>query len=127
MSEQEESTQVRAAEALDSAATEFSETTRELPRLSDISALLLSLGSVQPTLDAVYTRHAQRQGQVVREVHHAGEDDRGDPDNPARVRAEIALREVAQYGADTAAAATRTHGANEVMLWFDEIRVAGEH
>jgi hypothetical protein len=126
MNGKEDSRQIRAAEQLEKAVAEFADKTRDLSKPSDISGLLVSLGCAQSTLDAAHARLAQWHGQVVQGVHHAGEDACGDPENPARVRAEVALREAAQYGADAAAAPSRAHGANEVMLWFDEIRVAGD-
>jgi hypothetical protein len=125
MSEQENSSQIQAAEKLETAATELAGELQEILKPSDVSALLLSLGSAQSTLDTVYLRLAQWHGQATAGVHHAG-DERGNPDNPATVRAEIALREAAQYGSDAAAALARAHAANDVMLWFDEIRVSGD-
>ncbi|WP_033373881.1 hypothetical protein [Glaciibacter superstes] len=122
----EDSSQIRAAEQLEKVATELAEKTKEIPKPSDISALLLSLSSVQSTLDAVYAHLAQWHGQSVQGTHHAGQDERGDPDDPGWIRAEIALREAAQYGADAAEALVRAHSANEVTLWFDEIRNAGD-
>lgn len=121
----QKSSQIAAAERLEDAAKQFAEATKEIVRPSDTAALLLSLGTVQSTLDDIYTSLARWHGQVVEGVHHAGEDERGDPGNPGWVRADVALREAAQYGADAAAALVRAHSANDVALWFDEIRDAG--
>lgn len=126
MTIKQKSSQVLAAEHLEKAARDFAATTAEITKPSDAAALLLSLGAVQGTLNEVYIRLAQWHGQVVHGVHHAGQDERGDPQNPGWVRADIALREAAQYGADATAALDRAHRANDVALWFDEVRLSGD-
>lgn len=125
MDKMQKSTQLAAAEDLEEAAKRFAAETREIPVPSETSALLLSLAAVQSTLDGVYTELARWHRGVVLGVHHAGEDERGDPENPGWMRADVALREAAQYGAQAADALGRAHSGNEVALWFDEIRDDG--
>jgi len=122
----QKSHQIAAVERLEKAASQFAEAIREIPRPSDTPDLLDSLGAVQTTLEGVYAALATWHGAVVTGVHHGGERERGDPGNPGWVRADIALREAAQYSSDAAAALARAHKANDVALWFDELRDAGE-
>lgn len=126
MTEKARSSQMQAATKLEDMATELAELTREMPRQSDVSELLLSLSAVQATLNGVYTHLADWHRAAVAHVHHGGEGKRSTSDSPASVRAEIALREAAQYGTDATAALARAHAATEVVLWFDEIRISGD-
>lgn len=127
MTMKHESSQLLAARQLEKAARDFAATmATEITRPSDTTDLLLNLGTIQGTLNEVYTGLALWHGQVVHGVHHAGEDERGDPENPGWVRADIALREAAQYGADATAALDRAHRANDVALWFDDVRLSGD-
>jgi len=87
--------------------------------------LLAGLQSVQASLSAVYTDLAKAQEALIHQAHHAVAADPNAPENPAPVRADLALEEAAQYGKDAAAALERAREAVEVAVWFDEIEVDG--
>ena len=94
--------------------------TRQLTHPSDTAALLARLRGVQSTLSEVYSELAawhERQDATTTTGTH------GDPEAPIRVRAEVALREAAQYGVDASAALERARSAQQVELWFDELKV----
>ncbi|HEU0206598.1 MAG TPA: hypothetical protein VFQ74_07900 [Pseudolysinimonas sp.] len=87
--------------------------------------LLAGLESVQAMLGAIYTDLANAQEARVQRAHHAVRGEPSTPDNPAPVRADLALDEAAQYGTDAAAALGRAREAVDVSAWFDEIEVDG--
>lgn len=126
MTKTSDSHQIAAARQLEEVAKKFAEATASIPNPSETGDLLLSLGSVQSTLSGVYAALAQWHGEVVEGVHHGGEDHRAHAMNPGWVRADVALREAAKYGEDAAEALARAHAANDVALWYEEIRDAGE-
>ena len=122
----ERSRQVRAAEELESAVRTFADGTREIVKPSDGGALLLRLAAVQSTLGEVYAALSRWHAGAVKGRHHAGDDERGDPENPSWLRAGVALEEAAQYSRDAASALDRARTADEVALWFDELQVDEE-
>ena len=123
MTTNETSSQVRAAQQLEGVVRTFADETREIVKPSDGADLLQSLSSVQSTLSELYTALALWHGNAVHGRHHAGDGEHGDPENPSWRRASLALEEATQYSRDAAAALDRAHIADEVAVWFDEMRV----
>lgn len=122
MTDEQKSKQVQTAERVEEAAHELVQSTRDVARPSDSTALLESLKRSQEALDDVYRQLADWHGAVLEGVHHGGEKSEGaEPLNRSWIRAELALQEAAQYGGDAAGALGRARGANTVALWFDEV------
>jgi hypothetical protein len=122
MTDIQKSNQVQGIERLEEAARNLAESTLDIPRPSDSKGILEGLRRSQETLDQIYRQLAEWHGSVVEGVHHSGEKTAGgDPHNPGWIRAELALQEAAQYGADAVAALARAEGANELAVWFDEV------
>jgi hypothetical protein len=121
----QKSSQIQAAEDLESAVKLLAAETREIPRPSDTTTLLTILHSVQATLDEVYSGLADWHSHVEHGKHFVVKTEHADLENPGWVRADIALREAEQYGADATAALERARSANEEAIWFDEIEDDG--
>ncbi|WP_341953428.1 hypothetical protein [Salinibacterium sp. TMP30] len=109
------------AQRLEEATRELVSSTLHLPRPSDINAVLGSLSTAQGALAQAYEQLAVWHSRAVHGVHHAGEHETDDSENPAWVRAEFALHEAAQYSANAADALGRARSATGVARWFDEI------
>ncbi|HAM25541.1 MAG TPA: hypothetical protein DCP11_02255 [Microbacteriaceae bacterium] len=122
MTATEKSSQVFITEALAAAAHDVADSTADIPKPSDSYAILASLAGTQESLTRAYEQLAAWHGQVVEGVHHAGEAEGGDPDNPGWVNAERSLRRAADRSAAAAEALRTAHTANGVARWFDEIR-----
>ncbi len=122
MTDEQKSNQVKTAELVEEAVQALVRSTSDLPRPSDSTALLESLKRSQETLDQVYRQLADWHGAALEGVHHGGEKKEGtDPLNRSWIRAQLALLEAAQYGADAADAVGRARDANTVAQWFDEV------
>ncbi|CAN5179278.1 hypothetical protein [Frigoribacterium sp. UYMn621] len=118
----QKSNQVQGTDRLEDAARDLAASTRDIARPSDSKGILEGLRRSQESLNQTYRQLADWHGRVVEGVHHGGEKDgRADPHNPGWIRAELALQEAAQYGADAVAALTRAENANEIARWFDEV------
>ncbi|MDI2097644.1 hypothetical protein [Ruicaihuangia caeni] len=104
----------RSARAVADAVSSFS-------KPSESTEVLSVLKAAQQTVAAAYAELASWHGRAQLGVHHAGEHDPRDPQNPGWVRAQVALEEAAQYAADAAAALERARSANMSARWFDEI------
>ncbi len=115
------SAQLQAAEELANSVKVLAAETRDIRRPSDTTALLSILRSVQDGLDGIYAGLADWHSHVEHGKHFAGIKEHSDLENPGWVRADIALREAEQYGADATAALERARSANQEAIWFDEI------
>jgi hypothetical protein len=116
------SEQVRAAQRLADAAHDLAVWVRAIPRPSDVEFLLRQLQDTQGNLANALRLLADWHGQVMPGVHHDRGVARSEIENPATRRAELALREAAQYADDATDAISRSLVANELAEWFDEIR-----
>lgn len=110
------------AQRLEEATRDLVRSTLQIPRPSDINAVLGSLGTAQGVLAQAYEQLAAWHSQVVPGVHHAGEHETDDSGNPAWVRAELALHEAAHHSTNAAEALKRARSATGVARWFDEIK-----
>jgi hypothetical protein len=125
MNEQTKSPQLHAVEQMDHAVRRLAAQKSGSGSTAEAVELLAGLQSVQAVLGAVYTDLAKAQEALVHQAHHAVGTQPNAPENPAPVRADLALEEAAQYGKDAAAALERAREAVEVAVWFDEIEVDG--
>jgi len=116
------SEQVRAAQRLADAAHDLAVWVQAIPRPSDVEFLLRQLQDTQGNLANALRLLADWHGETVPGVHHAHDGTPGAVANPASRRAELALREAAQYADDATDAVKRALDANELAEWFDEIR-----
>jgi hypothetical protein len=120
MARDQKSNSELAADEVQQSVSTLADETRKLAHPSDTSGLLARLRSVQSTLNEVYselaTWHEQNEPVTTTGRHD-------DPEAPIRMRAEVALREAAQYGLDASAALERARSAQQVELWFDELKV----
>jgi hypothetical protein len=126
MSTNHSSAQVRAAERIESVIRAFAEETRGLHEPADGGSLLLSLSTAQATLSEVYAALAEWNRHVNAAEMAAANREGGDHGNQSWLRACLALEEASQYSRDAAAALDRARTADEVALWFDEIRSDNE-
>jgi type II secretory pathway pseudopilin PulG len=91
-------------------------------RPSDSTEVISTLRRAEQVIAQVYSGLASWHGAARVGVHHAGEEEPRDPQNPGWVRAQVALEEASQYASDAAAALERARLANMSARWFDEIR-----
>lgn len=125
MNERTKSPQLHSVEQMDHAGKKLASQVGAAASPAEGVELLVGLQSVQATLSAVFTDLAKAQEALVHKAHHAAGAAPNAPENPAPVRADLALEEAAQYGKDAAAALERAREAVEVAVWFDEIEVDG--
>lgn len=116
---------IAAAVRMETDARMLADATAKIPRPSDVTEVINTLKRVQQVMAQVYAGLALWHGAVEFGVHHAGEEEPGDPQNPGWVRAEVALEEASQYASDAVAALERARIANMSARWFDEIRADG--
>lgn len=125
MNEQTKSPLVHVIEQMDHAVKKLAARVGDAGGPTETAELLAGLQSVQATLGTVYADLAKAQEALVHQAHHSAGAQPNAPENPAPVRADVALEEAAQYGKDAAAALERAREAAEVAVWFDEIEVDG--
>lgn len=112
-------TQLQASNVLQQAAADLAGSITGDLQANSIAAVLTSLTRTQERLDEVYavlaTWHGRTAGHkpASSEFEAAGE-------YGLWIRAELALREAAQYGAKAASALTRARHASQEAWWFHE-------
>lgn len=125
MNEQTKSPQVHVVEQMGHAVEKLASQVSRAASPAETAELLAGLRSVQAALGAVYTDLAKAEEELVHKVHRAVGTAPGAPENPAPMRADLALEEAAQYAKDAAAALERARAAAGVAVWFDDIQVDG--
>lgn len=125
MHEEETSGPIAAVQGMERGARSVADAITVISKPSDITEVIRTLGRVQELMSQVYAELASWHRTVELGVHHAGEDQPADPQNPVWVRAELALEEASQYSKDAAAALDRARLASMSAHWFDEIRADG--
>lgn len=112
-------TQMRAAAILQQAAGDLAESLSGHAQADNIAAVLTSLTRTQESLDEVYVALAAWHERTAGHRPASSEFDAGG-EFGFWMRAELALREAAQYGANVASALTRARHASQEAQWFRE-------
>ena len=108
----------RSAGAVEAAISDFT-------KPSESTQVIETLERTQQVIARTYAGLAKWHAAAEVGVHHAGEQEPVDLQNPGWVRAQVALEEAAQYASDAASALERARMANMTARWFDEIRSDG--
>lgn len=125
MQEDEASGPITAMQQMESCARAVVDAVAVISKPSDITEVIRTLGRAQELMSQVYAGLASWHGTVELGVHHAGEDQPADLQNPVWARAEVDLEVASQYSKDAAAALERARLASMSARWFDEIRADG--
>jgi len=110
----------RANELADTARS-LAHATRAIDRPYDSYLLLGCLTATQRSLGQVYDQLANWHSTVIDGVEYNGEDGCGAGCAPGVARAELGLRDAAQFAGIVEDALMQAHNANSVVRWFDSV------
>ncbi|MDJ0348921.1 hypothetical protein [Cryobacterium sp. PH29-G1] len=112
----------RANELADTARS-LAHATRAINHPYDSYLLLGCLTATQRSLGQVYDQLANWHSNVIDGVEYSGEDSCGAGCAPGVARAELGLRDAAQFAGIVEDALLQAHNANSVVRWFDETAI----
>ena len=111
---------IRANELADTARS-LAHATQAFDRPYDSYLLLGCLTATQRSLGQVYDQLANWHSNVVDGVEYDGENGFGAGCAPGVARAELGLRDAAQFAGIVEDALMQAHNANSVVRWFDNV------